>query len=1028
METVKHTRLLPFLAVVILSNGCDSKEDADGQLRTLIENQSLNGEFIRDSAPASKALLDLGGTLFFSPDLSIDGTVSCASCHHPLKGGADGVALPIGIGGADSNNVGQQRIDAAAKNPDIDVANGLIPRNSLTVFNSSLYLTTLFWDGRVGYAGQGEEKEVVAGFGGGRFNLEGHQQSNLLQAQARMPLSSAFEMKGALAPTKNNHEIESAILEFLTRQSSWCEGFTAVYPGGCSEAITLKNLTAALSAYQSSLVFVDSVFEQYIRGEKSALTNQQKRGALLFYGAVDGVPSCAACHSGKHFSDELFYNLAIPASGIGKNNDGWDFGRSNVDKHADKFRFRTPGLLNVEHTAPYFHNGVAATLEDAIAMHQQDARFRPAANRTLINGVNYAAVDKAIIAAFEDDTVTRKLLPRQFDTDQLVDLSAFLKALSDPCLNEDACMARVSYEVVAHARIPDRPIRPMLEKKRVVNWESVNKPSIHFLPGTTKKLSTDGTVKFYLKQKDIGLSHSRKIGEIKKGWLVDVVNYSGVSAVDVDYDGLDDLIFDGGGGKMKFYRQLPSGQFVPQDLPFTAAAGGVNPLIMDVDGDYKMDLFVGSLGKNPAYIAFDFMHSDDVMRLESLTGPVINASAADIDADGDLDLGFAFWRSFDSLKQPLLWINDGHGNLSSFAQTIRLRESQRTMGGGVDVKRLSRAGIKSLGVADRSFTLNFADIDNDGDQDLLLASDFLRSQVLRNNDGSFEDVTDKNVIDDNNGMGAAIGDFNNDSLIDWFVTSIVDSDFPMLHGHRYYQNLGQGRFTQHEVDNKSVEWSWAACAKDFNNDGYEDVFYISGYGEAMPSAEYASDELKQQNIKFLQNYKKFSGSRPTLLINDGKGAFSDQSLQYGFGQVLDGRGISCFDYQQDGDIDIVVAPLEGTPVLFENQGNQQHWIALRLLGLPGNTEAIGARLMIETSRGIQYRQVRFENNYISRNPAQQHVGLGQDKMIKSLWLELPAPIGQRIELKGLAIDRLHVIDVGRLLEGINEMNHPRPCC
>lgn len=1011
---------LCIVGLLIGLSACSKQEGLDDQLADIIKLNKLNAEFTQDTVKTSDALVKLGGSLFFSPDLSIDGSVSCASCHHPDKAGADGIALPIGIGGIDSTNIGQQRIDAAVKRGQVDVNVGLIPRNSPTVFNSSLYVTALFWDGRAEYVNGANGQEIQAGIGGGRFNLEGHQQQSLLQAQARMPLTSAFEMKGGLAPGKNNHEIETDIVTFLQQQKTWCHSFREAFQSEdeCQLVINLENITTALAAYQASLIFTHSPFESYIRGDKKALTEQEKRGAVAFYSAIEnGGAACVNCHSGKHLSDESFYNLAIPASGVGKNNDGWDYGRSNVDKTSAKFKFRTTALLNTEHTAPYFHNGIAATLEEAILYHQRDLAARPYLKPMNNSGVKYAVVNKAINSAFNADPDMDRLLVESFDGKAVAELEAFLKALSDPCLKDEACLDKIMFPVISSERKAKELSAISQAKARKLDQESIIQPTLTWRKkiSTKNKVSAPGHPYFKRRVEDVGLRHSREIGLIKKGWLVDVVNYSGVSAVDVDYDGLDDLVFEVGNGDIVFYKQLVDGQFKSQKVAFTPLKGGVNPLIVDLDGDYKMDLFVGSLGENPAYFAFDFLNKDDVVKLESLHGPVINASFSDVDLDGDLDVSFAYWRSFNSLKQPHIWLNDGVGNLINHHQMLKLRESKRSMGGGADIKRVTTSDLAKLGVADLTFTPNFVDIDRDGDQDLLLASDFLRSQVLINEEGRFVDKTDKTVIDDNNGMGAAIADFNGNGLMDWFVTSVVDSRVPLLYGHRYYQNMGQATFQKHDIVNKAAEWSWGACAKDFNNDGFEDIFYISGYGEKMQSAYFESELLKTQNEKFMQNYQLFSNSRPTLLINDGKGNFTDQSKEFGLDKPLDGRGVSCFDYQQDGDIDIVIAPLEGAPILFENISNNNNWISLRLLGVKGNTEAFGAKVTIESSAGKQYKEIRFENNYISRNPSQSHFGLGESQNKVKLTIELPQPSSRKIEILDLPINQLHVININKYL-------------
>lgn len=1005
--------LLPLALLVMLLGACTSEQALDQQLRELIVQHQLDQPFERDAVDDSALLAALGQQLFFSPDLSIDGSVACASCHHPTQGGADGLALPVGIGGLDAEKIGQQRLDAAyALNPELDLQ-GIIPRNTPTVFNAVLFRQRLFWDGRVQYTtdpNQPGVKKVMQGVFPAQHNPSNYVQDNLLQTQARLPMTSNFEMKGAQAPHRNNHEIEQDILHFLQSQERWCVAFAKVFGlKPCADTLTLTNLTRAIAAFEARQVFTDSPFQRYISGDTDALTAQQKRGAIAFLTRQEqGGAGCVNCHSGNAFTNERFYNINIPPGGRGANESGWDLGRHNVDRTAERFSFRVPSLLNVALTAPYFHNGVALSLEDAIRFKQTAADVHKPAKQLLLDDFDYATITAEIARDFASGAA-RALLPERLSDNRIDELAAFLRSLSDSCLSDRACAetlvapavksprpATTAYTADQHGTTHPRQSQPQPP------------PALDCSRFAVRNDEPAGNG-FSMHAIDIGLDHQRTVGLIRKGWLIDVVNYASVAAVDTDFDCLDELLFDAGDAGLVLYRQQDDGRFQRQAVPYRKAGDAVNALMLDLDGDYRQDLFIGSYGQSPAAVVFDFQQrANDVVQLSALTGPVINASAGDINGDGQLDLVFGLWRSFSSFKQPHLWFGDGHGNLSSAQGFIHLRQSNQHVGGDEFIKRQSRLDI---GGSDLTFTPNLLDVDGDGAQDLLLAADFFRSQILLNRNGRLQDVTDKAVIDDTNGMGAAIGDFDHNGTPDWFVTSIVDRTLPGLsRGHRLYRNLGNGNFAQAPVINKDVEWSWGACSADFNNDGHLDIAYVSGYGETLHTARYESAAQQQASENFYANNARYAGSRLTLLINDGAGGFRDQSADYGLTQTLDGRGIACFDYQQDGDIDIVVAPIEGAPVLLRNNlDRRQHWIALRVIGPPGNTEAFGTRVELYTANGIQHRQVRFENNFVSRNPAQLHFGLGELDRIDKVVLHLPAPSATTVELENPAPNRLHVL-------------------
>lgn len=1010
------------LLIILIASGCSSDKKLDQHLRSLINEQELNAPFIADTTSPSDILAELGSKLFFSPDLSIDGSVSCASCHHPSKAGTDGIALPIGIGGVDSRNIGQERLDAARKsNPELSLE-GLIPRNAPTVLNSALFRKALFWDGRVQYHESVMGKKIVAGIGATQNNPSNYLQENLLQTQARMPMGSNFEMKGQLKPNLNGHEIEQDILNFLQSQKRWCVAFAQAFGiKPCDEIITLTHLTRALAAFEATLIMTDSPFQRYIKGDDKALTTEQKRGAIAFLSTKEqGGVGCVNCHSGTSFSSEGFYNINIPPSGRGANDNGWDLGRHNVDRTAERFSFRVPHLLNVEHTAPYFHNGVAPTLEDAIRFKQTSASVKKPAKQILLDGIDYSAITAAIHADFEKSNA-KPLLPESLSESQISELAAFLRSLSDDCLSNTACTDAMVPEIIESPR-EQKADRPQEQTAAQSTPQSLRRSQ----PTAAPKLECDHLVsqqhniqsslpKFSRHTLDVGIDHERTIGLIKKGWLMDVVNYASVSATDFDYNCYDDLLFDAGEAGLVLYKQQKDGLFKRHAVPFSKPESAVNAMTMDLDGDYRFDMFVGNYGQASAAIVFDFQqHADDLALLTSLTGPVINATAGDINNDGYQDVVFGMWRSFSSFKQPHIWLNDGQGNLSANEGFIKLRQSQKHVGGGEQIKRQT---THNIGVSDLTFTPNLADIDGEGQQDLLLASDFFRSQVLKNQQGRLHDITDKTVIDDTNGMGAAVGDFDRNGTMDWFVTSIVDNTMPGLsRGHRLYMNQGGGVFKQAPIVNKDVEWSWGACTADFNNDGHLDLFYISGYGEPMNTARYETDAQREASENFLISERRYTGTKPTLLINNGSGAFSDESEKYGFRDVLDGRGVACFDYQQDGDMDIVVAPLEGSPVLYRNnQKPENQWLALRVIGLPGNTEAFGTQVILHTAKGKQYRQVRFENNYVSRNPSQLHFGLGDLDKVEKVEIKLPAPNEKTVTLTGLELNQLHVLYVSDLL-------------
>lgn len=436
----------------------------------------------------------------------------------------------------------------------------------------------------------------------------------------------------------------------------------------------------------------------------------------------------------------------------------------------------------------------------------------------------------------------------------------------------------------------------------------------------------------------------------------------GVAAGDIDNDGLVDLyVVRGDRGPNLLFKNLGDGTF--RDIAAGAGVAidnalGAGPLFADLDSDGDLDLFVGGFAGSPTHVFRNDGGAGftDVTTASGLaTSSVFGASAGDYDRDGDLDLFLSRWIDGDS---QLLWQNQGDG-------TFR------------DVSAVALPPMAFPYV----FTANFSDIDNDGWADLLLTGDFASSQVLRNRrDGRFELFTDA-AISDENGMGAAVGDIDNDGDMDWFVSSIWDSDGVAernwgVTGNRLYQNRGDGRFRD-VTDAAGVRagyWGWGSCFADFNNDGHLDLFHVNGF------ALRPEDVLEED---------AFERDPSRLFINDGSGRFTEQSARWGLLDTDQGRGVVCFDADRDGDIDLFVANNSAPPRFYRNESQlSNHYLTVRLHA-GGVFSATGARVTITRGQTLQTREIRAGSNYASQNPAEAHFGLGPGCQIDSLHILWP---------------------------------------
>ncbi|MDX2032890.1 MAG: cytochrome c peroxidase [Blastocatellia bacterium] len=305
------------------------------------------------------ARVELGYRLFFDPILSGDQTTSCATCHHPNYGMADGLKRGVGVGG---RGYGPQREGTGRE----------LQRNTPSLFNV-VYSPILFWDGRAGS----------------------------LEEQAIGPLFSEEEM---------NQPSAAELLKRLRAVPEYRQMFGNAF-GIDSKVdgreITLPNIVRAIAAFERKLNVTETAYDQFVRGQDDRLTNEQLRGLVVFF----GQGQCAACHTPPHFHDDVLSSIGTPASaekGAPHDNDP---GFAAVIRREDTFgMFKTPGLRNVERTAPYMHNGVFKTLEEVVDFYNDGGgRGR---------GLNVPS----------QDTKVQKL---DLTDQQKRDLVAFLKSLND---------------------------------------------------------------------------------------------------------------------------------------------------------------------------------------------------------------------------------------------------------------------------------------------------------------------------------------------------------------------------------------------------------------------------------------------------------------------------------------------------------------------------------------------------------------------------------------------------------------------
>ena len=493
---------------------------------------------------------------------------------------------------------------------------------------------------------------------------------------------------------------------------------------------------------------------------------------------------------------------------------------------------------------------------------------------------------------------------------------------------------------------------------------------------------------------------------------VSIIAPSAVAAGDYDSDGDVDLFFVRGDlGPNLLFRNAGNLVFeeVAQDagLAYTKSPTEnfrhSGPMFADMDGDRDLDLFIGGVGGDPALIFSNngdgtFADVSERSGINMMASAhTISAAFGDYDLDGDLDLFLAHWGTSHDYSAPgdteHLWQNVSDEN------GIRFLSVSESAGISPSILTLPDERATNDEQWDFAFAPAFARINDDLYPDILSVADFNKSMLFINNqDGTFSNATDTDVIKDDNGMGSAIADYDNDGDLDWFVTSIKcepgsgsDCIEATHSGNRLYRN-DDGVFE--DVTSiagvASGGWGWGACFVDFENDGDLDIYHTNGW-------------------PFVDAFNDFSADASRAFVSDGAGRFVDMADDLGLDDTEQGRGVVCADFDNDGDVDILqlhrARAIAAT--LWRNDTNSNNYLQIKLNGSAPNTEAVGARIFVTVNNATQMREIKIASNFVSQNPTTQSFGLGSAAQADEVRIQWPdgqttrlssVPAGQRLSI------------------------------
>ncbi|MYE88562.1 CRTAC1 family protein [Candidatus Poribacteria bacterium] len=440
------------------------------------------------------------------------------------------------------------------------------------------------------------------------------------------------------------------------------------------------------------------------------------------------------------------------------------------------------------------------------------------------------------------------------------------------------------------------------------------------------------------------------------------------------------------------YRNNGDGTFT--DVAIAAAVAhtgyGMGCAVGDYNNDGFSDLYVTNFRAN----VFFHNNGDGTFTdatAETGTGDTrwgASCAFVDYDNDGFLDLYVTNYVKY-TIESDQVCMNKG---VRVYCDP-RLYEGEldalyHNNGDGTFTDVTESAGFS--GATGRGLALAWGDYDDDGDMDVYIANDADQNFLYRNNDdGTFTDVSLTAGVgfsedgEAENGMGADFGDYDNDGRLDLVVTNFQDQT------NTLYHNEENGLFSDmsyaSQIGTMSLPYlAWGVSFCDCDNDGYQDLFIANGHLDANVQAFNPTGFYEQPNL---------------LFHNNRDGTFDEVGVDSGSSMRLEkvSRGFAYSDYDNDGDLDLLVTNLKGTPDLLQNRGGQNTWLILKLIGTHSNRDAIGARVKVITGNLAQIREVRSGSSYLSQNDMRLHFGLGKHRQIDRVEIRWPSGLQERLE-------------------------------
>jgi len=496
----------------------------------------------------------------------------------------------------------------------------------------------------------------------------------------------------------------------------------------------------------------------------------------------------------------------------------------------------------------------------------------------------------------------------------------------------------------------------------------------------------------------------------------------GCAFIDYDNDGWMDIFLLSGtrmagpppGASNRLYKNNRDGSFtdVTEKAGLQAVGWASGVCVGDYNNDGFEDLFCTYFGQNKLYRNNGDGTFTDVTKEAGLwnDGAVrwgAGCTFVDYDRDGHLDLFVSNYLRFDRAHIPKPGANSncnwkgvpvecGPRGLPPGYHSL-----YRNNGDGTFTDVSDKAGISKQRES-YGMTVVAADFDNDGWPDIYVACDSTPSLLFMNNhDGTFreEGVLRGVALSEDGmeqaGMGVGVGDYNLDGSLDIFKTHFADDT------NGLYRNDGKGNFDDVTLTAKiGVETRyicWGAGMVDLDNDGWPDLFMVSG-------------TVYPQVAKKLPSYPNMTPR--AVFRNLGNGTFEELMAEAGPGVAAEhcSRGCAFGDFDNDGDLDILIVNLNEPPSLLRNDlRGDHHWLKLKLVGTKSNRSAIGARALVRYGQKVQVQEVLSQSSFYSNNDLRLHFGLGSERTAD---IEIRWPSGLSEKFKAVTADQFLVVKEG----------------